>query len=164
MNCLCFTEKSQHITIFVYRLTYPVIGNKPICFGGQHITKACTTRRNYLLDTGVVLHRICRHLHVMSSTIFAPNTALHILEEAAGRHQRQQHGLSEIRTADLVDFLLSRIWRQNAGGLGIHLSSDNLFVAIPASGVRLMDIGTTEEQNTRPPQQQKEMQDKRVCS
>ena len=110
------------------------------------------------------LHRICRHLQVMSATIFASDTPLHILEEAAGRHQRQQHGISESRTADLVDFLLRRIRRQNAGGLGIHPSPDNLFAAILASGVRLMDIGTTEEQKTRSPQRQKEMLDKRVCS
>ena len=159
-----FTTNLHHITNCVHRLTYMVIGNKPICIGGQHITKACKTRRNYLVDTGVPLHRICRHLRVMSATIFASDTPLHILEEAAGRHQRQQHGISESRTADLVDFLLRRIRRQNAGGLGIHLSPDNLFAAILASGVRLMDVGTTEEQKTRSPQQQKEMLDKRVCS
>ena len=99
----------------------------------------------------------------MSATIFASDTPLHILEEAAG-HQRQQHGISESRIADLVDFLRRRISRQNAGGLGIHLSPGNLFAAILVSGVRLMDIGTTEEQKTRSPQQQKEMLDKRVCS
>ena len=150
----------------MYRLTYLLIGNKAICIGGQHITKARKTRRNYLVDTGVPLHRICRHLQVISATIFASDTPLHILEEAAGRHQRQEHG-SESRTADLVDFLLRRIRRlvrRELGGLGIHLSPDNLFAALLASGVRLMDIGTTEEQKTRSPQQQKEMLDKRVCS
>ena len=147
----------------MYRLTYLVIGNKPICIGGQNITKACKTRRNYLVDTGIPLHRICRHLQVMSATIFASDTPLHILEEAAGRHQRQQHGISKSRIADLVD-LLRRIPRQNAGGLGIHPSPYDLFAAILASGVRLMDFGTAEEQKTRSPQQQKEMLDKRVCS
>ena len=148
----------------MYLLTCPVIGNKPICIAGQHITKACKTGRNYLVDTGVLLHRICRHLQVMSATIFASNTPLHILEDAAGRQQRQQHGICESWTADLEDFLLRQIRRHNAGGLGIHLSPDNLFAAILASGVRLMDIGTTEEQKTRSPQQQKEMLDKRVFS
>ena len=114
-------------------------------------------RKNVLLDTGHRLHHMCPHLRYVTTTIFASNTPPAVLEEAARRHQRQQHGISETTIAQLVNFLDRRVRRQSAA-IGIpHHDGDSLFSAILALGVKIMDFGSHQEFKLRSPAQQKEI-------
>ena len=74
-------------------------------------------------------------------TIFASDTPKTVLEEAAGRHQRQQHGISEPTTVDLVNFLHQRVCQQSVISGIPHLDGDSLFGAFLASGVKILDFG-----------------------
>ena len=77
-RCVAYVYPSRVCHIPLYNL----LGNKPMCIGGQHITKSCRVQRNYLLDTRVPLHRIPPHLQTVFATIFASDTPIHMLMEA----------------------------------------------------------------------------------
>ena len=121
----------------------------------RHITKALPIRKNFLLDTGHQLHHICPHLRHVTATIFASNTPLPVLEEAAGRHQRQQHGISEPTTADLVKFLHRQVRPHSAATGTPHLDGHALFSAILSLVVKIMDLGSDQNSSLQ--------HDKRKC-
>jgi hypothetical protein len=119
-------------------------------------------RTRFLRDTGVPENKIHENLKRVRGTLFASNTPLVTLQAVAGRHQRQQGETREANTGDLLGFLTRRIRTLTAEKGITHYGPDELFSAVIASGVKLMDVGTTAEQKARSPEQQAAMLLKQV--
>ena len=60
----------------------------PMVVGMQNITKGSGKCESFLLDGGITcLHHACPKLQMVSATVLARDTPLHVVEQAVGRHQ-----------------------------------------------------------------------------